>query len=323
MSRKEVLDQIANLIKERDGFTLIAHVSPDGDTLGSTLALFCMLKKLGKRAEVICDDPVPERYAFLPYANEIVPPKCAVRYGNVISVDCADMERMGSASAIFFEAKVTVNIDHHATNDMYALINYVDEGAAAAGELVYRIVTGVIGEAGNQIATCLYTAIMTDTGNFAYSNTSSKTLAIASILKDRGVNTYEINRNVYRTIPYRKMKLMGIAICKMELMMSGKFGMSHITQEDMKSLGALSEDTEGIIDYIRDVDTVKVAALIIQHGEDTFKVSLRSKTSVEVGNLAKQMGGGGHPRAAGYTAHGSFETVKRELIQLIQQVIEE
>ena len=169
---------IAALISENNAFTIISHTSPDGDTLGSSLALYIALKAMGKTAEVVCDYPVPHIYAFLPCCNEYKTPDAAMGYETVISVDCADMGRLGESARLFKAAKRTASIDHHPTNTGYADINVIDGDAAAAGELVFTLVCALLHKSTNlplDIAECLYTALITDTGCFAYSNTATST----------------------------------------------------------------------------------------------------------------------------------------------------
>ena len=166
--QEDVLRSIAAFIKENDGFTVIAHTSPDGDTLGASLALYGTLKRMGKRAEIVCEQPVPHVYAFLPGADAICLPEQAVGMENAIAVDCADLARMGAAGRLFQAAKRTCNIDHHITNDSYAAFNAVDAEAAATGEIIAALAALLLPKIDDAIATCLYTALLTDTGNASY-----------------------------------------------------------------------------------------------------------------------------------------------------------
>jgi len=273
----DILKSIAEHLRKEDGFTIITHESPDGDTLGSSLALFHALRKLDKSAEVVCCDPVPKNYLFLPGSEEVRLPQDAQRYPNVIAVDCADKLRMGNAGAFFINAKSSVNIDHHGTNDHYAELNDVSPECAATGERMYRLLTLLIGELDTTIATCLYTALMTDTGNFSYSNTTPDTLYTAAKLLEYHVDHATLNRRIYRSNPFRKVKLQGKAIEHMELFCNGKLAVTVLTQADMESCGATSEDTEGIVDIVRDIDTVEVAMFFKESSKGGYRVSLRSK----------------------------------------------
>lgn len=315
------LSPIAELIRENDHFLVIAHVSPDGDTLGSALALSLSLKRMGKRVQTVCEDKVPHIYEFLPGAQEVLRPENAAAARVAIAVDCADAQRLGSALPLFRAAEATVNIDHHATNSGYADRNCVEK-AGATGELVYRLLLRLGVEPDAQAATCLYTALMSDTGSFAYSSTTPDTLRVAAALMERGANNAEINRRVYRTIPLHKQKLLGVTLAKLALHAGGKVGIACLSAGEIASCGASGEDTEGIIDHIRDVEGVEIAILIRGTDENAFKVSLRSKHFADVGALAARMGGGGHQRAAGYNAYGTMDEAAHIALRLAKEVLD-
>lgn len=180
--REDALRSIAAFIKENDDFTVVAHTAPDGDTLGASLALYGVLVRIGKRAAVVCEQPVPHTYAFLPGAEHVLLPEDARQTEHVIAVDCADRARMGAALRLFDGALHTCNIDHHPSNDFYAELNAVDDMAAATGELIASLAEMLLPELDAPLANCLYTALMTDTGNFAYSNTRPETFHLAGRL---------------------------------------------------------------------------------------------------------------------------------------------
>lgn len=314
---------IAELISANDSFTIISHTSPDGDTLGSSLALYIALKTLGKTAEVVCDYPVPHIYAFLPYCQEYKTPDTARGYDTVICVDCADIGRLGESAKLFSAAKRTANIDHHPTNSSFADINIVDGNAAAAGELIFTLVCALLRKSVDlplSISECLYTALMTDTGCFSYSNTAPGTFYTAAKLREGGVDTCRINRMVYRTVPYAKQKLLGLALSKTELFCSGKAAYACILKSDIESVGASEEATEGIIDHLRDIEGVE-AAVLARGADDSntvFKISLRSKEYVDVGKISASLGGGGHKFAAGYTSKDGQEKTETVIKALIK-----
>ena len=232
-----------------------------------------------------------------------------------IAIDCADAERMGGALPLFRAAEHTINIDHHMTNTAYADMNHTGVDIAAAGEHIYELALLLPTELSKDIATCLYTALVTDTGNFSYANTRPHTLIAAAELLARGADNNDINRRVYRSVPLHKQKLLGLAITKAEFLFGGKLGITEISLADMASCGALEEDTEGIIDHIRDVEGDEVAIFIRESAINTYKVSLRSKKYADVGAIAASMGGGGHRQASGYTAHGSLQEVREAVLE--------
>ncbi len=321
--QEDVLRSIAAFIKENDGFTVIAHTSPDGDTLGASLALYGTLKRMGKRAEIVCEQPVPHVYAFLPGAEAVQLPEQAAGMENAIAIDCADLARMGAAGRLFQAAKRTCNIDHHITNDSYAAFNAVDAEAAATGEIIAALAALLLPKIDDAIATCLYTALLTDTGNFAYSNTRPETLHTAADLLACGADNTEINRQIYRTVPFAKQKLLGRALDHMELYCEGKLGISYVTLADFAETGAKEEDTEGVIDSVRDIEGVEAAAFLRETPSGSFKVSLRSKRFADVGAIAHALGGGGHKHAAGYTAFGPLQEAQAQALACCTNALRE
>ncbi len=317
----DALKAIAALIKENDDFLIISHVSPDGDTLGSVLALAHMLEVLGKRVQAVCADRVPHIYGFLPGASRMLLPAQARAARVAIAVDCADAQRLDAALPLFEAATVTCNIDHHMTNTEYAAYNYVRGKAAATAEMIFSLLGALDAEPDADAASCLYAALISDTGSFAYSNTTPETLRIAARLMERGAEHSRINRLIYRTIPFQKKKLLGAALIGLELYEDGKIGATCLNREQVASCGAGEEDTEGIIDHIRDIEGVEVALFIRETEAGVYKVSLRSKSYADVGQIAKLLGGGGHMRAAGYTAYGELSGVAAEALRLARDAV--
>lgn len=313
----------AEFIRAHENFILIAHVSPDGDTLGSSLALMWVLRRMGKAAVVVCEDGVPTVYRFLPGSGEIRRPEEALAAEAVIAVDCADLKRTGHCETLLCQAASTLNIDHHSTNTNYCDQNLVRE-VAATGELIYQLAADLGVPMDPVIASCLFTALVTDTGNFSYSNTTPDTLRIAAELLEAGIDLPTINRNIYRTIPLHKVKLLGLAITKTRVFENGRIGISAISLADMLQCGASGEDSEGVIDSIRDIDTVEIACLLRESETDgKIRVSLRGKRAADVSQIAIRHGGGGHKLAAGCTLDApledAFETILVEAKKLLSQ----
>lgn len=295
-----MLGAALRFLREHDDILFIAHVAPDGDTLGSCLALYLLMQALGKTAQVVCAEPVPRVYRFLPAAEQVLLPKDARQTDAVMCVDCADLARAGACQVFFSAAKHRFNIDHHGSNPGYADGNHVQR-AAATGELVFHIIRQFGVAISPDMATCLFVAISTDTGNFSYFNTSADTFRVAAELVEAGIDLPAINRSLFRMVPYRKLKLLGCAIAKLQLHCEGRLGIALLTQPDMRACDATSEDTEGIIDAIRDIDTVEVAVLLRESTDGLVRVSMRAKNAVNVSDIATSFGGGGHPLAAGCT----------------------
>ncbi len=315
-----MLQDAVRFLRAHDDILLIAHVSPDGDTLGSCFALYGALVGLGKNAQVVCEDPVPAIYRFLPFSEQLVQPEKARPVDAVICVDCADAARAGSCEPLFRAAKHTLNIDHHGTNARYAQENFVQR-AGATGELIYNVLISLKVSITKNIASCLYAAITTDTGNFSYSNTTPDTLRIAAELLDVGIDLPYLNRCLFRTVPYHKIRLHALAVMKARLYGHGRVGMSLITQEDMRACGASGEDAEGIIDQIRDIDTVEVAALLRESTDGLIRVSLRGKSSADVSRIATRFGGGGHRLAAGCTLGPPMEAAEEKILEAALELL--
>ena len=299
LQKNEGLQKLAEFLHEHDDYLLISHISPDGDTIGSALALFHVLRLHGKRVQIVCTDRVPLSIAFLPGAGEVIVPDKAVRAENVIAIDCADKRRLGKAESLFDNAKNTFNIDHHDTNTRYAAFNEVHSRCAANAEVMYELIRLFAGTCSPDVATCLYTGVMTDTGSFAFSNTTADTFAVATELVKLGANPNYCNTQVYRTIPLAKTKLLGKALSSVEMYDGGRIALCVITQQDIALCKAHAEDAEGIIDHLRDIDTVEVAVIIRECLDGDYKVGFRSKNYVDVAQVAGDFGGGGHVRASG------------------------
>lgn len=315
------LASIARLIEENNDFTLIMHVSPDGDAIGSACALRLALMAMGKRVQAVCDGDVPRIYRFLEGAEDIIKPNAARVTSAAIAVDCADEGRMGAADEIFAQAKHAANIDHHVTNTMFAQHNAVEAHAAAAAEVVKRLIEQLDADFSANIATCLFCGLVTDTGNFAYSNTTPDTLFAAGELLQRGADNALINRAVYRSAPVSKRRMLGLGLIKAEYLHGGKVAVCKLTRADFDRFNARDEDCEGIIDNLRDVENVEIAMLIREKEPNVYKVSMRAKEYANVCAVAERYGGGGHRLAAGCTVRGELEALAAELTEALIQAL--
>lgn len=322
-SNAQDYDSISAFIREGESFTLLSHISPDGDTLGSALALTHLLDKLGKTVEIVCSNPVPKIYSYMPGSDRVKMPEDAVGYSSVISVDCADVARFGRAIRLFEQAERTASIDHHITNPRFAGINLVEPDASATAEIVFRLYKRMDMPIDETAAVCIYTGIVTDTGNLSYSNTNPGSLRIiADFVEKKLVDITEINRKIYRTVPYEKTRVQGFVMSNIRLECGGDVGIGILTQGQLHSYGASNEDCEGIVDCVRDIDCVKIGVFIREGADGSFKVSLRSKGVGDVGRIAIAHGGGGHEKAAGYTAHEALSTVVSDIIREASEELE-
>lgn len=316
------LNDIVAHVKNYDNVAILPHVQADGDAWGSCLALGIALKKLNKRVTVIGEEKIPYIYEFLPQLEMIAYDGYVdTVFDLIISLDTGDMGRVGNRSSVFNCSENTVNIDHHSTNTGFAKYNYLDVDAAATGEIVYQIINLLNVEVDTDIATCLYVAIATDTGCFKFSNTTSKTHAIASDLVKRGVNVAAVSQRVFDSTTKEKVKLMGRAINSLELLEDGRLAFISITNDMLISASAKEEDCDGIVNIGRNIDGVESSVVIREKSAGEYKVNLRSKSYVDVGQVAFKFGGGGHKMAAGCTIKGDLDSVRKSLHDELKRLL--
>ncbi len=314
------LARIAESLKKCQTVLISAHKSPDGDALGSQLALMLALEKLNKTVVVHNLDPVPEIYRFLPHADRI---KTGLpvqgRYDAYVVVD-ADPPRSGLFDKTY-PADILINIDHHLTNPREWPLTWLNPDASACGEMIYKLINELGVAIDRDIALCLYTAIFTDTGSFRYSNTSPESMKIAAAMLEFGADPWLVTENVYESFAYQRLKLLGAVLAGMERSEDGRAAWVVVTDELFRRTGTTSEDTDSFINFVRSVKGVEVAVLFRQTGEAQYKLSLRSKGRIDLSGLAQSFGGGGHKNAAGGTMNGTFEEVKRKVISGVGEAI--
>ncbi len=296
------------------------HKSPDGDALGSQLALMLALEKMGKTVTAHNLDPVPEIYRFLPHQTQIsFGPVVAGRFDAMIVLD-ADPPRTG----LFvndYPAATLINIDHHITNPVIWPITWLDAGASATGEMIYQLITQAGLPLDRDMALCLYTAIFTDTGSFRYSNTSPQCMRIAATLLEAGADPWLVTENVYESYSFNRLKLLGTVLGEMERSPDKRMAWVVVTDELYQKTNTTSEDTDNFVNYVRSVSGVEVAILFRQTAPQQYKISLRSKGRVDISSLAQALGGGGHKNAAGSTLDGTLDDVRRKVLGEVAKVI--
>ena len=307
-------DAVAFLTKY-DSFLLMAHVAPDGDTLGSCLALQKLLQQLGKQAWVVCDDPLPHLYAFLPGADGLLAPDAAVDAQAFVAVDCADVGRTGSQWDRV-GTKPSLCIDHHITNPAFATVNHIED-CAATGELICLLYEAFGQPINPEVGACLYTAIATDTGNFAYSSVTPRTFALMGKVMESGFDLPECNRLIYRNQRLQKLRMTARTVENAKLYRDGQVIVATLSKAETEAVDGLKADAEGIIDSLRDVETVVVACFLREEGASEVKLSLRAKDRVDCAALARAYGGGGHLRAAGATLHMSLAEAEAEVTKAL------
>jgi len=318
-----MLKKIAETIGKADNIAILPHASADGDAIGSCLALAVVLSGMGKRVSVLMEESIPQTYNFLPAAE------LAVVYGGenyeydlAVALDCGDIDRLGSRKEVFENAPVTVNIDHHATNTGFAQFDHVDTSASATGEIIFDLIRHMGAKPGRDASTCLYTAIASDTGGFRYANTTPASLAACSRLIEEGADAAFISKKIFETVSLSKVKLTGEAINSLELYENGRIAVMTLTAQAIKRAGASEDESEGIINTARNIIGVETAVLIKELENGNIKVSLRSNEYVDVSEIARKYSGGGHKRAAGFTAKGGeLGKIVSSLLQDIKEML--
>ena len=317
---------ILSAIESFPSIALISHIMPDGDTMGSALALAMHLKATGKEIALFCENPVPPACRFLHMSEAFRRPDTwdadKKEFPLVIAIDCSDMERLGACKPIYDGARCTVNIDHHISNKRYAQINLVDETAAAVGEIIFSLIRANGGVITKPIAEALYAAISTDTGNFSYSNTTPATHHIAAALLERGIDVYTLNNILFRTHSLGRTRLLSLVLATLEMYRDRSVATLIATDDMMRQSGADESETEGMINFAREIDTVEVGILFRARGDGTVKVSFRSKEYIDVSALAQSFGGGGHKRAAGCTIRGDLTEAKKQIMDRLLPMME-
>jgi phosphoesterase RecJ-like protein len=312
-----ILNKIGNIIKQNKSFAVVSHIIPDGDAIGSTLGLYNFLSEIGKDVDVFNPDKLPSKFNFLPGFFDVKDTLVKRHYDCIFVLDCSDKDRLGHLVELLNMADVVINIDHHISNDLFADINYVDTNAGAVGEIIYNLIRINGFEISYNTAMCLYTSIVTDTGGFKYSNTTSMTLNIAGDLINTGIDFPEINRILFDTLTAQQVKLLSRVTSTLELYNNNSIAMLHVTKDMLEECGANENDASEMVNYARDIDTVEVGVFIKEVEKGKFRVSLRSKNKIDVRIIAEKFNGGGHIRAAGCTVYGDFDEVKNKVLNEI------
>lgn len=297
-------DAALEAIREADEIVLACHVNPDGDALGSLLATSLGLKQLGKRTHPTWGTPglvIPHSYAFLPDVSSVTDPQDLPEAATFIALDCGAADRLGELEKYAADAPRLINIDHHPGNENFGTQNLVVTTVSSTAELVARLLQDLGVEIDRDIATCLYTGVVTDTGRFQYSSSSPDTLRLAADLLELGVDAQLVAQEVFESSPFNFLKLTGRVLDRAVLIEDESFVYSWFTRNDLAETGVSLDETEKLIDLVRQTRAAKVAAIFKENDEGKYRVSLRSKGPASVGAVARALGGGGHELAAGMT----------------------
>jgi len=316
-----MINEIITAINEGQSFLITAHVRLDGDALGSELALYLMLRELGKNVVVYNQDHTPERYRFLPAAQNIVHDINNVEQYDVgIVLDCSELVRVGDEAESIGKIKKLINVDHHVSNNGFCSLKMLDAQASSTGELLFRLMREMRVKMSRDICTNLYAAIITDTGNFRYSSTRKETFWAAGDLVENGANPQWISEYIYENDSPARLKLLAEALETLSLDLKNKVGSMVVTQKALQETGASWELTEGFVDIPRTVRGIEISILYTQRGDNNYKLSLRSKADVNVEKVAKKFGGGGHIHASACWMKGDIESIKSQIIKAIREL---
>lgn len=295
-----MLSQVLSQIEQRDRFVLTSHARPDGDAVGSSLGFSQILRSMGKQAEVVLRDGVPRIYHSLPYADKVVKAeRVNGNYQAAIILECDSIQRTRLQG---LEDRFLINIDHHASARPFAHVNWIDPKAVATAEMIYRLAREAGVQISAEIATCLYTAVLTDTGSFMFAGTNEHTFELARELVLAGADPARCARNIYFGHSTAKMRLLGAALSKLQR--EGPLAWISVSQEQMERCQAREEDCEGLVNYALSIHDVEVAAFFRELPDGRFRVSLRSKGGYDVAAIAQRFGGGGHRCASGCSLDG-------------------
>lgn len=315
-----MFNEAIKMVKEANLIYISAHINPDGDAIGSTFAVYFALKQLGKDVHVVMPS-YSEVFEFLPGVKDRVDSIKEDSYDLLIALDSSDHTRLVISDDEYERAKKVIMLDHHQIARPYGDFRYINDNKSSASEIAYLFIKELGVEFDSNIATLLYTGIMTDTGSFNYSNTSSDTLRVTAQLVDYGAKTVEVCKRLNDTIKESKLKLLAKSIDNMEVFYDGKVRYTYVDYTTINGLGIHDEDAEGMTNYLRSVEGTEVAVYVRGKSDGSIKVSMRSNGNVDISKIAISFGGGGHPRAAGYTMQDNIDVGKEKLIKAIGEML--
>lgn len=312
-------DEITKVLQKNNNFLITSHLNLDGDGVGSELALYFILKKLNKKPIILNQDKLPKIYGFLPGSDKIHylnNNRINLKRIDVgIVLDCSNVKRIGKTYEIFKDIKTIINIDHHKSNENFGGLNYVNSSVSSVGEIIYELIRSInIDLLDEDISTCLFAAIITDTGSFRYSNVSEKTFKIASDLTSKGIKPHLIANNIYNRKTYSGLKLLGEALLTLEMDDSNYVSWLTITRKMLNDVKANDEEIEGIIDVATTLDNTEISILFRETKDNKIKISFRSKGNFDVNKFAGKFNGGGHPNAAGCLCSGKLDEIKEKIL---------
>ena len=313
----QAIATLLNLLRERRTFLVTSHARPDGDAIGSSLGMMHLLEGMGKRVTVAFNDPIPHAYLRLPGADRITHTLPATLPDAAVLLECDSIARTGFAH---IDARLTLNIDHHLSGRAFADFNWIDPEASAVGAMVYDVAVVSGQPITPAMATCLYAAVLTDTGGFTFKSTTAATFGLAEHLLACGADAHGVTDAVYFSHAPSKMRLLGIVLTRMQI--QGAVAWSHVTQQDLAAAEATVEDCEGVVNYLIGMAGIHAAAFMRELPAGGFRLSLRSKNGVDVAEIASHFSGGGHRNASGCTIAGSLQTASGCILAALHRACE-
>jgi bifunctional oligoribonuclease and PAP phosphatase NrnA len=316
--------EIGHALREHQRFAILSHVRPDGDALGSQIALALALQAIGKDAKTWNEDGMLEKYSFLPESEILTrPPPEPEEFDVAIALDTATQNRLGTAATAVSRAKLWINIDHHPSNPRYGDLVYIDAESPATGQILFELMKSEQLPMNRAIAENLFTAISTDTGSFQYPNTTARTFEIAAELIRAGVDVGNLNQRIYESYPRRRIELLRALLDNMRFDADGRIASFSLSLKVAEKVGAKPEDNEGLIDHLRAIQGVIVAIFFEELAEGKVRVSMRSKSeSADVCAICQKFGGGGHKLAAGARVRGTLAEVQERVVKEVCHVID-
>jgi bifunctional oligoribonuclease and PAP phosphatase NrnA len=324
MLRTEHIDRAAEVLTEATEVVLVCHVNPDADAIGSMLGLACYLAGQGKKVAASTPngiDDLPRWVEALPGREHLVAPgKLPKSPPVLVSLDAADLGRLDGLAHLVEKAGTTICIDHHRTNKGFAAVNLIDPEASATAELVFRLIERMGGSWGADVAACLYSGLVTDTGRFQYGSASPEVLRIAAELRERPFDHARLAQALYEDGSLAYLRLLGTVLERVRFVPKARLVWAHLTRDDLEAASIPIQETDDLIDLVRTAREGDVAAVLKEQVDGGFKVSLRSRGDTDVATVAEAFGGGGHRLAAGYTSKASLEETVESLVKALAAV---
>jgi bifunctional oligoribonuclease and PAP phosphatase NrnA len=318
----KAVQKIKSAIKKAKKILVLAHMDPEGDAIGSTLAVYGYIKSLKKSVFAYNQDKIPDNLKFLKYSGNVINSIDHLRFDLTFILDCSEFKRVGKN----FEEKLPdlgtiINIDHHVTSRGLGSINIIDSKASSTAEIIYSILKKLGCSFTKDLAEALYCALLTDTGSFRYSNSTPKAFRLAAELVNLGADPWKVSHNVYENFPASRLKLTSMVLSTLEIFENDRFASITLLDDMFAKTGALPEYSDGLVNYPRSVEGVEVAMIFKQAGEGSFKVGFRSKGNIDVSRIAASFGGGGHKNASGCTVSGDLDTVKQKIYDKTRKAV--